>query len=123
MNKSEAIARIARLPGASGIRTNSVYFANVNSSKDVWWLDIPVEKLSQAGSSNISLLLYDDRSGKLHYLDVPKSYFIDNQRRLITRTEKGCISLELSTDKSKMFSDVRPGGDGIDFSRFLVGTI
>lgn len=123
MNKSEAIARIARLPVASGITTRSVHFANVNSSKDVWWLDIPVGKLSQAGNSNISLLLYDHRSGQLHYLDVPKSYFIDNQRRLVTRTEKRCISLELSTDKSTMFRDVRPGGDGVDFSRFLVETI
>jgi len=79
MNKSEAIARIARLPGGSGITASRVHFANVNSSKDVWWLDIPVGKLSQAGNSNITLLLYDHRSGKLHYLDVPKTYFIDNQ--------------------------------------------
>lgn len=119
MNKSEAIARIAQRSNASEIKTSSIHFANVNASKDVWWLDIPIAKLSQGGNSNISLLLYDYRSDMLYYLEIPKDYFKDNQRRLVMRREKECISLELSTDNSNIFRDVRPSGDGVDFSRFL----
>jgi hypothetical protein len=103
--------------------TSSIHFANVNASKDVWWLDIPISKLSQSGNSNIGLLLFDHRLDRLYYLEIPKGFFKDNQRRLVTRSERECISLELSTDNAKIFRDVRPGGDGVDFSRFLKETV
>jgi len=89
----------------------------------VWWLDIPVAKLSQAGSPNLGLLLYDHRCDRLYYLDVPKAYFRENQSRLVIRNEKECISLELSTEAQKMFRDVRPGSDGINFGQFLKDTV
>jgi hypothetical protein len=122
MNRSEAIA-IIRRHGNSSVTPSSFHFANVNAAKDVWWLDIPLAKLSQAGDSNIGLLLYDERLNRLYVLEVPKSYFKDHARDLVVRAEKGCISLELSTKDSKMFRDVRPAGGGVQFRQFLKDTI
>lgn len=41
-------------------------------------------------------------------LRVWSADFKDNQRRLVNRREKECISLELSIDNAKIFRDVRP---------------
>jgi len=123
MNKSEAIARIARGTHSSEITAGSIHFANVNSSKDVWWLDVPLAKISSGGSVNIGLLLYDHRPDQLHYLEVSKSYLRDNQNRLVVRAEKRCISLELSTETHKLFRDVRPSGGGVNFAQFLKCTV
>jgi hypothetical protein len=122
MNRSEAIS-IVRRRGTSSVTPASFHFANVNAAKNVWWLDIPVTKLTQSGDSNIGLLLYDDRPSLLHVLEVPKSYFKDHVRDLVVRQEKGCISLELSTERAKMFRDVRPTGGGVSFGQFLTDTI
>lgn len=122
MNRSEAIA-IIRRRGTSSVTPNSFHFANVNASKDVWWLDIPVAKLDQSGDSKIGLLLYDEQRGCLYVLEVPKLYVKDHVSDLVVRTEKGCISLELSTERAKMFRDVRPTGGGVSFGQFLTDTI
>src|SRR5215211_6398857 len=92
MNKAEAIARIARRTDVSEFTAGSIHFANVNSSKDVWWLDIPLAKISRDGS--IGFLLYDHRPDQLYYLEVPTSYFRDNHDRLVVRTVKQCVSLD-----------------------------
>ena len=121
MNKAQAIARMVRLGVASEVAASNIHFANVNAAKDVWWLDIPLAKLDSAGSQKIGLLLYDDKSDQLHYLEVPKSYLKDNLSRLVVRAAKGCISLELSTEAHKLFRDVRPTGGGVSFAQFLKG--
>ena len=123
MNKSEAIARIARCTNSSEFTSGRIHFANVNSSKDVCWLDIPLAKISSGGSINIGLLLYDHRPDQLHCLEVPKSYLRDNQNRLVVRAKKQCISLELSTETHKLFRDVRPAGGEVNFAQFLKYTV
>ena len=119
MNKAQAIARMVKLGTVSEVVASSIHFANVNSAKDVWWLDIPLAKLDSAGSSKIGLLLYDQRSDQLYYLEVPTFYLKDNLNRLVVRSAKGCISLELSTEAHKLFRDVRPAGGGVNFAQFL----
>lgn len=57
MNKSEAIARIARLPGAAGLRVAAFTSRTLIPQRTCGGFDIPVAKLSEAGNSNISLLL------------------------------------------------------------------
>ncbi len=119
MNKAQAIARMVRVGAVSEVAASSIHFANVNSAKEVWWLDIPLAKLDTVGNSKIGLLLYDDRSDHLYYLEVPKTYLKDNLNRLVLRSAKGCISLELSTEAHKLFRDVRPTGGGVNFAQFL----
>lgn len=119
MNKSEAIALIRQRRGVSQITTRSVSFANINAKKLVWWLDIPMSTIAQLSNPTITLLLYDHRSKELHHLEIPKSYFRDNQKRLVMRHDKDCISLELSTEKDNAFRDIRPTGGGVEFKQFL----
>src|SRR5215212_4064600 len=123
MHKSNAIARIARSTRPSEVTADSIHFANVNASKHVWWLDIPLAKVESDGSPNIALLLYDHRPDQLHYLEVPKIYLRDNQSRLVVRQAKACISLELSTETHNLFRDVRPTGGGVNFAQFLKYTV
>lgn len=72
MNKSEAIARITRRTSLSEVAAGGIHFANVNSAKDVWWLDISLAKAKSDGSPNIALLLYDHRPDQLPYLGFPR---------------------------------------------------
>ena len=118
MNKSEAIARASKRDGAAGLDSGTTHFANVNSSKRVWWLDIPLEEIKPVGDENINLLLYDGRSDQLHHLRVPTAFLRDNRQRLAARSDKKCISLELSADAGNRFTDVRPTGQGVRFDQF-----
>src|SRR2546425_5991827 len=102
MNRSEAIS-IVRRRGTSSVTPASFHFANVNAGKNVWWLDIPVTKLAQSGDSNIGVLLYDERPGLLHVLEVPKSYFKDHIRDLVVRQEKDVSDLNCPPNVSKYF--------------------
>jgi hypothetical protein len=58
-----------------------------------------------------------------YVLEVPKSYLKDRMPGLVVRADKGCISLELSTERSKLFRDVRGTGGGVSFGQFLTDTI
>lgn len=122
MNKSEAIERVKNRLKMPVLLTSSIHFANINPSKNVWWLDIPLSKLTKEGIPNISLLLYDNINDKLHYIVIPKVYFQENMERFAVRHNKGCISIELSTDEAKIFRDMRPGGYGINFRKYLIET-
>ncbi|MDQ3668397.1 MAG: hypothetical protein M3410_17845 [Acidobacteriota bacterium] len=104
MNKAQAIARMVKLGKVSVVDASSIHFANINSAKDVWWLDIPLAKVVSAGSSKIELLLYNQKSDQLYYPEVPTSYLKNNLNRLVVRSAKGCISLELSTEAHKLFA-------------------
>lgn len=119
MNKAQAIAHIVHQGLASEVTASSIHFANVNSAKNVWWLDIPLAKLAIVSGPRIGLLLYEQRCDRLHYLEVPKSYLKDNLNRLVVRSSKGCIGLELSTEPHKLFRDVRPTGGCVNFAQFL----
>jgi hypothetical protein len=122
MNRSNAIALLAQ-QGSIEVTSSNSHFANINSSKNVWWLDLPISKVSQVSDPHIHLLLYDQQEGTLHHLAIPKSYIKQNQQRLVTRESKGCISLELSADENRKFHDVRPKGCGVEFKQFLKETV
>jgi hypothetical protein len=110
---------VAENPNAEP-RTRTFHFANINSSKDVWWYDIPLHLISSATLDYIDLLAYDNRSDELHHLPVPIKYIKRFLPGLVIREKKNTISLELSADPYKPFEDVRPGGRRIDFSVFKI---
>jgi hypothetical protein len=118
IKKPEAIARINRLYGQGGLDDRNTHFANVNARKDVWWLDIPLSKISRAGITEINLVLYDQHSDKLHFLRVPIDYMRANLGRLVVREDKAVISLELAADQTRLFQDVRPTSGGVQFGQF-----
>ncbi len=101
------------------VRFNNInsLFSNINASKDVWWFDIPLKKLSS--HTEINLLLYDDKTDTIHHLRVPIEYLKSNLDKLHVREDKDCISLELSTEEYMLFKDIRPKSGKLNFSQFL----
>jgi hypothetical protein len=118
MKKREAINRINKSYGGAKLHFQNTYFANTNAQKNVWWFDIPLSKLSSVDLAELNLLLYDRSKDDLHHLRVPTAYLRANQSRLVVREEKATISLELSTDETKLFRDVRPTGGSVEFMQF-----
>jgi hypothetical protein len=119
MEKREAIRRANQLYKATVLNNHNTHFSNINAAKDVWWFDIPLEKVSSSTEMILHLLLYDDRSNELHHLRVPTSYFRENRLQLVIREKKKTISLELSAARSRLFQDVRPTAGGVRFGQFL----
>lgn len=120
MEKREAIRRTNQRYKVAELNNRNAHFANINARKDVWWFDIPLKKVNPGAERILHLLLYDHRSKELHHLRVPTGYIRENLSKLVTRNEKETISLELSTDRSNLFQDVRPTAGGVHFGQFLV---
>ena len=99
--------------------TSDMRFANINSTvQTVWWLYIPTKIIRREG--DVTILLYDNRNGKLHYLQVPTSHFKENRDRWKTRKSDGRIKLELSTQEGDLFRD-RCSEGKISFAQFHRG--
>lgn len=122
MNRAAAIKGVLK-SGVPAFAKHSARFANINAAKPVWWLDVPITKLSEAPI--INFLLYDARSDVLHFLPISVRHFRGNRRGLVvvkTKTTE-CFRLELSADGPQMFRDVRFGGEGVEFGQFLARSI
>ena len=117
LSKAAAVAEINRR--GPSLNPRDTHFANVNSRKAVWWLDIPREKLGDRSTSDLHLVLADE-GGVVHYLRVPKAWMARNISALALRTDKNVISLELSAVPASLFRDVRPRSGRLDFAPFVV---
>jgi Swt1-like HEPN len=107
MNPAEARRRVNQRCKLAVLDRNNTHFANINKTRrDIWWLDIPLEKVEGPRAEEIiNLLLYNDLSNKLYHLRVPTSYLRENLIKLKKLRDQ--IDLWLSTDKSKLFEDER----------------
>jgi hypothetical protein len=123
LSKSEAMATINREFGTP-LSNGTTHFANINSSKSVWWIDIPVEKFTSGQYRSIDLLVFNSESKQLHHLQVQSKYVSDNLDKFRIRKDKAkaCVSLELSSRESNQFQDVRPASGRMQFAQFLVKT-
>jgi hypothetical protein len=118
IEKWEAIDRVNTCCKPTILNNRNTRFANINLGVDVWWLHIPPGMVEPDGRA-IHVLLYDHRCGAVHYLRVPGPYFTENLSNLVVRRANGTdgvISLSLSTDRPRLFQDVRRG---VPFAQFL----
>jgi len=122
MEKREVIRRANHQYKVTVLNNRNTDFSNINAAKNVWWFDIPLEKVNSSTERILHLLLYDHRSRELHHLRVPMSYFREHRSQLVVRDKKRTISLELSADSSRLFQDVRPTAGGIRFVQFLLSS-
>lgn len=123
MDKKQAI-RLAQSMNNSLIAQENIRFANIsNSSKEVWWLDIPYARILDKHTDFITFLLYDRRFQTLYHLEVPKAFLKTHENKIDFRKDKNCISLELSTRHNNRFQNVRPANSEIHFRQFLKNTI
>jgi hypothetical protein len=118
MNRWEAMRRANVAYGTRELDSGDTRFANISKGpKKVWWVDIPLSKISTGGLEEVNLLLCDG-SNKLHHLRVPSQYFRQNRARFVVQPERKCISLELSADGPNMFQDLKLGGGRAKFAQF-----
>jgi hypothetical protein len=119
MDKSSALSELNRR-GSMRLDPKTAHFANINSSKPVWWLDLPILKVFDDSEPFIDLVLADSAADHLYHLRVPKDWLIENVESLVVREDKDVISLELSCMPSNLFQDVRPTCGKLSFARFRV---
>ncbi|MGE0087677.1 MAG: hypothetical protein AB7S75_24970 [Desulfococcaceae bacterium] len=126
LSKNDAMAAINKVNGIL-LKNNSTHFANINSSKSVWWFDISVKKIKSEDFNipTFDFLIFNNKENQLHHLRVPTEYIRDNLDQFHIRNDdkKKSVSLELSSDKINLFQDIRPGSGRMPFAQFLVSTI
>lgn len=117
---AEARMNKARAASLAGIPVKGAHFANVNSAKDVWWVDVPLSRL--AAQDSVDLLLFHAGRAQLAHLRVPSVYMTANEPRLNVRSDKQCIRLELRAEPPNLFMSVVPAEGRVQFASFLVAT-
>jgi len=119
MTREEAISRAARHCRSADIRASTTHFSNINASKNVWWLDIPGQRITNPTFTTMHFLLYDGRPNRpeFHHLAVPIMYIRQSIGGLRIRTDNNKVSLELSAETSNLFQDVI-GTGRVSFGQF-----
>lgn len=122
VSKKEAIAIVNGAINSPSL-SPTTHFAHVNARKPVWWFDIAVDKFVSGKYEHIDLLTITGDEKTIHHLRVPTKYVGHEIASFHVRIDKKSVSLELSTDSSNLFQDVRPGGKKMPFIQFLVTSL
>jgi hypothetical protein len=118
MNKKLASQMVNNSEVSPVLNPNSngnVHWSNVNISKEVWWLDIPALKFK-----NDLHLILNNESSKQFFWVLIKNGEIPNPYNCFRRLRENYISIEISSDTSNMFVDVKNGGTGVNFGKFKI---
>ena len=99
-----------------------ISFSNINTAKDVWWLEIPRQKWADKNLEFLVLALCD-KDTQLHVLKVPTCYLRDHLSELDRRQDNHAISLELSCKRTDLFHCTRPSRCQVSFKQFHVETL
>ena len=117
ISKKEAIKLMNGHYDRPVLNYKNTCFSNINSSKDVWWFDISLQRISK--SEVINILVYDYKTNSIYHLIVPTHYFNENRNKFAIREDRACVSIELSCDETNKFQDIRPTSGRMKFSEFL----
>ena len=120
MNKAIAAAIINR-KGLAELNANNngnVSWANINSSKSVWSIDIPAKKFL----SDSHVLLNDRGNNVFYWIDIPRGTF-PAPYNTFRKLRDGYISVELSSKDTNKFVDVKSGGSEFDFKKLNITAI
>ena len=111
MKKSEAI-EIARAMHDVVLDKANTHFSNVNKSKSVWWIEVPLQKLNDHQTINLVV----EKAGDVTLLQVPTEFLKTNIDGFKTREAKQMICLELDIDTFEN----RVGSGKHNFKSFVV---
>ncbi|REE78833.1 hypothetical protein BX611_2968 [Lutibacter oceani] len=111
MKKKELIDYINKNYQAS-LDSRNTSFSKINSSKDVWWYNVPVSKFTD----DVHLLLNTQQYAL--WIVLPKGFAKGFPFKI--REDKNAVDLEISADKNYMYlRDVKSGGTGFNFTEFV----
>ena len=119
MDKQEASLIVNKQHGTSLLnpkRGGNVSWANINTAKDVWWIDIPVKKFK----NNFHLILNDERKKQFYLVSIEKNEIIspyDSFRKL----RENYISIELSSRENNKFVGKRRQCESRGFEQAVAG--
>ena len=122
LDKKLAIARRNQELGGAVLGVNNCHFAALNTNKNIWWFDIPLDRLAIGQYEWVHLLLHTPSTDELLHLKVTTAFLREKREGMVVRaTHKRTptMSLELSADKDSYLQDVRPTGTGVNFAQFL----
>ena len=115
MDKQEATYSVNQCCGKESLTDSNTSFANENSAKPVWWLNIAPQKFQQ----ELNILLAHG-SGRLVWLRIPPDTFRPPFPGFRIRNN-GMVDLEISCDANDRYlHDVKSKGKGYDFRPFAV---
>ena len=91
-----------------------------SQTKNVWWIDIPCEKITNDFNKQLSLVLRKPEEKIVYHLVVPMQFIYCNHNLFARRDKSGVdnFSFELSLDN---FIDIRPNGSELSFKSFIHG--
>lgn len=116
MTKSQHISYVNQNYGGSLNNFNTAY-ASINKSKEVWWLNIPVEKFSET----VHILL--NAGSRIHWIELPNGFVSSVSQKFKIRPDKNVVDLEISADRSYLYmKDVKSGGTNFNFSPYIKET-
>lgn len=98
----------------ANLNNKNTSFSNINSGKNVWWLNIQTDKFK----GNVHLLLKDD--SRVIWIYLPKGFISSINSCFKIRPDKEVIDLEISSDKDYMYlKDIKSGGTNFNFEKFI----
>ena len=115
MDKKSAMAKVNGHLGYTLLVARNTSLANVNSAKDVWWLNISPRKFER----DLHIVLVKERDCGLIWLQVKGNSIPTPTKVFTVRQDNGYIDLEISSRPPYYMTDVKGGGKGYDFSKHI----
>ena len=96
------------------LNNRNTRFSNVNASKPVWWLNVPLRKFKD----ELHLLLAEENGG-LIWLRIKGNTFPSPKDVFRYWEDKGAVDLEISTMPQDYMTDVKSGGTNYNFTKHI----
>ena len=116
MDKTKAMRKVNDHlgPGYRLLDGRNTHYSSVSAGKPVWWLNIPLRKFED----ELHLLLVKENGG-LIWLRIKGNTFPSPEDVFRYREDKGAIDLEISATPREYMTDVKSGGTGYNFTKFI----
>ena len=114
MDKRTAGEKVNGHLGRRLLNNRNTRFSNVNGSKPVWWLNVPLRKFKD----ELHLLLAKENGG-LIWLRIKGNTFPSPKDVFRYWEDKGAVDLEISTMPQDYMTDVKSGGTNYNFTKHI----
>lgn len=112
MNKQSAMAMVNEHVGSQLLTVSNTNFANVNSQKDVWWINVNPAKFVH----ELHIVLAKDGDGGLIWLRIAAGSISAPEDVFRVRKDTGYFDFEISSRPERYLKDVKSGGTEYDFT-------
>ena len=115
LDKTSAMAKVNEHMGRELLSHHNTIFANINSAKDVWWLNVHPRKFG----SDLHIILMKQGGSGLIWLRITAGFISAPEEVFRVRPDNGLVDVEISSRRQRYMKDVKNGGTGYDFRRHV----